>query len=316
MPFRWSCTIPLFVIFRWFSIRLPSTSRWTKRARRPLPPFYARPGVRAHVRASASHRRPSRSLAKFNYPASFQSDYAAYPPAASSYPPPNHHYYNHHNHHPPHHRSQYNQHQYHPHHHAGHPHSPHNNIHPLPAAHHHPHHASPHYGLTPPSPAPQDTDFGGSGGLHGSRRLFDLPGGQLGAIGLQQHSLHPQQQHHSHYPHHHLSASSTSSLSGIGLPGSALPSRPGASYNGVGGGGLTNLVVNYLPQDMTDRELFSLFRTMGPMDSCRIMRDFKVSVWWITYLRWVIYENHLYCVAIYICCYIIMKYSLSDFDKT
>lgn len=39
----------------------------------------------------------------------------------------------------------------------------------------------------------------------------------------------------------------------------------------------TNLIVNYLPQDMTDRELYSLFRHSGPIESCRVMRDFKVT---------------------------------------
>lgn len=57
----------------------------------------------------------------------------------------------------------------------------------------------------------------------------------------------------------HMSSSSTSSLTG---------------FNSSSG---TNLIINYLPQDMNDRELFSLFRTMGPIDTCRIMRDFKVS---------------------------------------
>jgi len=40
----------------------------------------------------------------------------------------------------------------------------------------------------------------------------------------------------------------------------------------------TNLIVNYLPQDMTDRELYALFRAIGPINTCRIMRDYKVSV--------------------------------------
>lgn len=73
---------------------------------------------------------------------------------------------------------------------------------------------------------------------YSSRRLFDLPpNSTLGAVG-------------------HMSSSSTSSLAG----------------NNAG----TNLIVNYLPQDMTDRELYSLFRNSGPIESCRIMRDFKV----------------------------------------
>lgn len=39
---------------------------------------------------------------------------------------------------------------------------------------------------------------------------------------------------------------------------------------------LTNLIVNYLPQSMTDKELFSMFVTIGPVESCRVMRDNKV----------------------------------------
>lgn len=71
----------------------------------------------------------------------------------------------------------------------------------------------------------------------------------------------------------------------------------GGGGSGVGGGGVihssssgvaelsggdpgavngTNLIVNYLPQDMTDRELYALFRTCGPINTCRVMRDYKV----------------------------------------
>ncbi|XP_075157449.1 sex lethal isoform X2 [Haematobia irritans] len=53
---------------------------------------------------------------------------------------------------------------------------------------------------------------------------------------------------------------------------------------GEGGGGGdpqavngTNLIVNYLPQDMTDRELYALFRTCGPINTCRIMKDYKTG---------------------------------------
>uniref|UniRef100_A0A1L8DHB3 Putative rna-binding protein elav/hu rrm superfamily n=1 Tax=Nyssomyia neivai TaxID=330878 RepID=A0A1L8DHB3_9DIPT len=55
----------------------------------------------------------------------------------------------------------------------------------------------------------------------------------------------------------HASSSSTSSLTGIG--------------------GGTNLIINYLPQDMSERELYSLFSTMGPIESCKIMRDMKTG---------------------------------------
>ncbi|XP_032594484.1 protein sex-lethal isoform X4 [Drosophila grimshawi] len=39
----------------------------------------------------------------------------------------------------------------------------------------------------------------------------------------------------------------------------------------------TNLIVNYLPQDMTDRELYALFRSIGTINTCRIMRDYKTG---------------------------------------
>lgn len=60
------------------------------------------------------------------------------------------------------------------------------------------------------------------------------------------------------------SSSSTSSLSGMNF-------GPGSNNAG------TNLIVNYLPQDLTERELYSMFSTMGPIETCRIMRDVKVS---------------------------------------
>lgn len=39
-----------------------------------------------------------------------------------------------------------------------------------------------------------------------------------------------------------------------------------------------NLIVNYLPQNMTDRELYSMFVTVGPVDSCKVMKDYKVCI--------------------------------------
>ncbi|EDX16839.1 GD16553 [Drosophila simulans] len=39
----------------------------------------------------------------------------------------------------------------------------------------------------------------------------------------------------------------------------------------------TNLIINYLPQDMTDRELYNLFSGCGPINTCKIMRDFKTG---------------------------------------
>ncbi|XP_063227749.1 protein sex-lethal-like [Bacillus rossius redtenbacheri] len=39
----------------------------------------------------------------------------------------------------------------------------------------------------------------------------------------------------------------------------------------------TNLIVNYLPQSMTEKELFNMFVTIGPVESCRVMKDFKTG---------------------------------------
>uniref|UniRef100_A0A1B6DNN7 RRM domain-containing protein n=1 Tax=Clastoptera arizonana TaxID=38151 RepID=A0A1B6DNN7_9HEMI len=39
----------------------------------------------------------------------------------------------------------------------------------------------------------------------------------------------------------------------------------------------TNLIVNYLPQTMSDKELFSMFVTIGPIESCRVMKDYKTG---------------------------------------
>lgn len=39
----------------------------------------------------------------------------------------------------------------------------------------------------------------------------------------------------------------------------------------------TNLIINYLPQSMTEKELFSMFVTIGPVESCRVMKDYKVK---------------------------------------
>ncbi|XP_015123564.1 sex-lethal homolog isoform X1 [Diachasma alloeum] len=39
----------------------------------------------------------------------------------------------------------------------------------------------------------------------------------------------------------------------------------------------TNLIINYLPQSMTEKELYSMFVTIGPVESCRVMKDYKTG---------------------------------------
>lgn len=128
----------------------------------------------------------------------------------------------------------------------------------------------------------QDTDF--SSPFSARARMYDLPSSStFGA------------------PHHHMSSSSTSSLTGIGLGG---PSTS-AGYNHhhhhqqqlqqlhqlhqlpPGQNPLTNLIINYLPQDCNERELNALFSPIGPLDSCRVVRDFKVSWLFKNLLLWI-----------------------------
>lgn len=94
----------------------------------------------------------------------------------------------------------------------------------------------------------QDTDFSSQ---YLSRYRYDLPSSSS-SFGTRPY----------------MSTSSSNSLAGMAV-----------NSNSSG----TNLIVNYLPQDMTDRELYSLFRHCGPIESCRVMRDFKVNIHQMTY---------------------------------
>lgn len=53
-------------------------------------------------------------------------------------------------------------------------------------------------------------------------------------------------------------------------------SIPDVSQNGNGNGNdesKTNLIVNYLPQTMTQEEIRSLFSSIGELESCKLIRD-------------------------------------------
>ncbi|XP_058119950.1 sex-lethal homolog isoform X2 [Anopheles coustani] len=113
----------------------------------------------------------------------------------------------------------------------------------------------------------QDADFSS----YSRPRMYgDMPssstfGGGNPSTPHHHHNHHHQQhQHHSQH-HHHTSSSSTSSLTGMNF-------GPGSS-----GHAGTNLIVNYLPQDMTEREMYAMFSAMGPIESCRLMRDLKTG---------------------------------------
>lgn len=91
----------------------------------------------------------------------------------------------------------------------------------------------------------QDSDFS-----YSSRppRMYDMPSSSTFGGNVQ-----------------NTSSSSTSSLSGMNF---------GTGSSNFSG---TNLIVNYLPQDMSEREMYSMFSAIGPIESCRIMRDIKTG---------------------------------------
>ena len=45
----------------------------------------------------------------------------------------------------------------------------------------------------------------------------------------------------------------------------------------------TNLIVNYLPQTMTQEEIRSLFSSIGEVESCKLIRDKVTGIWIISY---------------------------------
>ncbi|KOB71580.1 Sex-lethal isoform 2, partial [Operophtera brumata] len=54
----------------------------------------------------------------------------------------------------------------------------------------------------------------------------------------------------------------------------------------------TNLIVNYLPQSMTEKDLYGMFMNIGPIESCRVMKDFKYSV--VVQQSSKLFHNHFY----------------------
>ena len=83
--------------------------------------------------------------------------------------------------------------------------------------------------------------------------------------------------------HHLLNSGMNSALNGLSingyLPHNQLeqkvvdvdPSQMDDDSNG------TNLIINYLPQEMTEEELRTLFSSVGPLESCKLIRD-KVNI--------------------------------------
>lgn len=61
-----------------------------------------------------------------------------------------------------------------------------------------------------------------------------------------------------------------------GLDSGVVGQQNGGNSGQVGGGqeeSKTNLIVNYLPQTMTQEEIRSLFSSIGEVESCKLIRD-------------------------------------------
>ncbi|XP_064415707.1 ELAV-like protein 3 isoform X6 [Latimeria chalumnae] len=58
-----------------------------------------------------------------------------------------------------------------------------------------------------------------------------------------------------------------------GPTSNSIPNGPVVSTNGSTDDSKTNLIVNYLPQNMTQEEFKSLFGSIGEIESCKLVRD-------------------------------------------
>ena len=68
--------------------------------------------------------------------------------------------------------------------------------------------------------------------------------------------------------HHHLMNGVINGLAHVNLGGYPLSLEQDPDDENP-----TNLIINYLPQEMTEDELRTLFSSVGPLESCKLIRD-------------------------------------------
>ena len=78
--------------------------------------------------------------------------------------------------------------------------------------------------------------------------------------------------------HHLLNSGMNSALNGLNingyLPHNQLDQKVvEVDQNQMDDDNATNLIINYLPQEMTEEELRTLFSSVGPLESCKLIRD-------------------------------------------
>jgi len=69
----------------------------------------------------------------------------------------------------------------------------------------------------------------------------------------------------------------------------------------------TNLIINYLPQNMTQEEIRSLFSSIGEVESCKLIRDKQTGkvtdiIWFIFWYTKVHHRQYLLCQQCIYCC--------------
>lgn len=74
------------------------------------------------------------------------------------------------------------------------------------------------------------------------------------------------------------SSGSCSSMNGVGINGNLSENDLNSSFTDYMS--KTNLIVNYLPQHMTQDEIKQLFASIGQVESCKLVKD-KIAGNWI-----------------------------------
>lgn len=91
-------------------------------------------------------------------------------------------------------------------------------------------------------------------------------------------------------------------MNGMESPVQALPQINGSMHNLQGSpdssngseDSKTNLIVNYLPQTMTQEEIRSLFSSVGEVESCKLIRDKVTGKLLLFQLTTYIISNHAF----------------------
>jgi len=77
-------------------------------------------------------------------------------------------------------------------------------------------------------------------------------------------------------PVHH--STNTNNNSSVNIPTSVSKSGVDLHSEDNDGENKTNLIINYLPQNMSQEEIRSLFSSIGEVESCKLIRDKQTGI--------------------------------------